>query len=66
MNINSLNYYYHTNYIYTLNNNSTAHLRAESTKEREPKVTNGECEILIEEIAQKLAHSVIGPAAMNE
>jgi len=35
-------------------------------KEGEPKVTEREGKVLVEKVAQKLAHAVVGPATVDE
>lgn len=42
------------------------HLRTESTEHREPEVAHGEREVLVEEVAQELAHAVVGPAPVHQ
>lgn len=41
-------------------------MSGEATEEGEPEVTEREREVLVEEVAQELAYSVVGPATVNE
>ena len=41
-------------------------MRTKTTEERKPEVAHGEREVLVEEISEELAHSVIGPSAVDQ
>lgn len=41
-------------------------LRTKSAEKREPEVTDGEREVLVEEVPQELAHPVVGPPAVDQ
>lgn len=43
----------------------STYLSAETTKESEPNVTQSKCDIFVEKISQKLAHSVIRPSTVH-
>lgn len=55
----------HLPYISVIGVGVSTHLRAKAAEESEPEVAHGECEVLVEEVAQKLAHAVVGPAAVH-
>jgi hypothetical protein len=42
-----------------------SYLSRKSAEESEPKMTKGECEILVEKIAQKFAHSKVRPPSVD-
>lgn len=43
-----------------------SHLCREATEEGEPEVDEGEGEVLVEEVAQELAHAHVGPSAVHQ
>ncbi len=45
---------------------SSPHLCREAAEEAVPEVDKGEGEVLVEEVAQKLAHPQVGPAAVHQ
>lgn len=42
-----------------------SHLCTESAEVCVPEVAEGECDILVEKIAKKLAHAIVGPASVH-
>lgn len=42
------------------------HLGRKAAEEGEPEVDEGEGEVLVEEVAQELAHPQVGPAAVHQ
>lgn len=45
---------------------SAAHLCREAAEEAEPEVDHGEGEVLVEEVAEELAHAQVGPAPVHQ
>lgn len=50
----------------SLSVSSAAHLGREAAEEGVPEVDEGEGEVLVEEVAQELAHAQVRPAAVNQ
>lgn len=44
----------------------TSYLCREPAEEGIPEVYQGEDKVFVKEVAEKLAHAIIGPAAMNQ
>lgn len=42
------------------------YLCAETAKESIPKMTQSKCEIFVEKVSEKVAHSIVGPTTMNQ
>lgn len=42
------------------------YLCTEAAKKCKPKMAQGKCKVLVEEVAEELAHAVVGPAAVHQ
>lgn len=53
-------------YLYTLERLRATYLCGEATQKPEPEMHQGESKVLVEEVAEEIAHAVVGPTAMDQ